>query len=162
MLSVSYASKKTYSAGKTSGVLRGGVSRANRCYVLAHCAPLPFTLLNFPGNDLNKTKFKSFRFQRIRDNISNWIDPSIKKFEQTSPNHIRHHLLADLVGRVAAVAYRAARPQPGLGHQIPSHRHHTNITNITRISHRYYTQMSQKMISHGYHIGTIKNITQVI
>ena len=26
-----------YSAGKTSGVLRGGASGANRCYVLAHC-----------------------------------------------------------------------------------------------------------------------------
>ena len=156
MLSVSYAGKNAYSAGKTSGVLRGGVSRANRCYVLAHCAPLPFTLLNFPGNDLNRTKFKALDFKE------SGIIFQIKKFEQTSPNHIRHHLLADLVGRVAAVAYRAARPQPGLGHQIPSHRHHTNITNITRISHRYYTQMSQKMISHGYHIGTIKNITQVI
>ena len=37
MLSVSYAGKNAYSAGKTSGVLRGGASRANRCYVLAHC-----------------------------------------------------------------------------------------------------------------------------
>ena len=27
----------TYNAGKTSGVLRGGASGANRCYVLAHC-----------------------------------------------------------------------------------------------------------------------------
>ena len=38
MLSVSYAGKNAYSAGKTSGVLRGGASGANRCYVLAHCA----------------------------------------------------------------------------------------------------------------------------
>ena len=37
MLSVSYAGKNEYSAGKTSGVLRGGASRAKRCYVLAHC-----------------------------------------------------------------------------------------------------------------------------
>ena len=37
MLSVSYAGKNAYSAGKTSGVLRGGASEANRCYVLAHC-----------------------------------------------------------------------------------------------------------------------------
>ena len=34
MLSVSYV-------GKTCGVLRGGASGANRCYVLAHCAPPP-------------------------------------------------------------------------------------------------------------------------
>ena len=26
-----------YSAGKASGVLRGGASEANRCFVLAHC-----------------------------------------------------------------------------------------------------------------------------
>ena len=37
MVSVSYAGKNAYSAGKTSGVLRGGSSGANRCYVLAHC-----------------------------------------------------------------------------------------------------------------------------
>ena len=37
MLSVSYAGKNAYSAGKTSGALRGGASGANRCYVLAHC-----------------------------------------------------------------------------------------------------------------------------
>ena len=37
MLSVSYAGKNACSAGKTSGVLRGGASGANRCYVLAHC-----------------------------------------------------------------------------------------------------------------------------
>ena len=36
MLSVSYAGKNVYSAGKTSGVLRGGASGANMCYVLAH------------------------------------------------------------------------------------------------------------------------------
>ena len=40
-LSVSYAGKNAYSAGKTSGVLRSGASGANRCYVLAHCAPPP-------------------------------------------------------------------------------------------------------------------------
>ena len=39
MLSVSYAGKNAYSAGKTSGVLRGDASGANRGYVLAHCAP---------------------------------------------------------------------------------------------------------------------------
>ena len=33
MLSVSYAGKNAYSAGKTSGVLRVGASGANRCYV---------------------------------------------------------------------------------------------------------------------------------
>ena len=37
MLSVSYAGKNAYSAGKTSGVLRGDASGANRGYVLAHC-----------------------------------------------------------------------------------------------------------------------------
>ena len=47
MLSVSYAGKNAYSAGKTGGILRGGASGANRGYVLAHCAPLvfPFFLL---------------------------------------------------------------------------------------------------------------------
>ena len=39
MLSVSYAGKNGYSAGKTSGVLRGGAFGGNRGYVLAHCAP---------------------------------------------------------------------------------------------------------------------------
>ena len=37
MLSVSYAGKTAYSAGKTCGVLRGGASGANMCYGLAHC-----------------------------------------------------------------------------------------------------------------------------
>ena len=37
MLSVSYAGKNAYSAGKTTGVLRGDASGANRGYVLAHC-----------------------------------------------------------------------------------------------------------------------------
>ena len=37
MLSVSYAGKNTYSAGKTSGVFRGGASGAKRGYVVAHC-----------------------------------------------------------------------------------------------------------------------------
>ena len=37
MVSVSYAGKNEYSAGKTNGVLRVGASGANRCYVLAHC-----------------------------------------------------------------------------------------------------------------------------
>ena len=41
MLSVSYAGKNAYSAGKTSGVLMGGASGANRCFVLAPCAPPP-------------------------------------------------------------------------------------------------------------------------
>ena len=36
---MSYTGKNAYSAGKTSGVLRGGASGANRCYVLTHCAP---------------------------------------------------------------------------------------------------------------------------
>ena len=36
---MSYTGKNAYSAGKTSGVLRGGASGANRCYVMAHCAP---------------------------------------------------------------------------------------------------------------------------
>ena len=34
---MSYAGKNVYGAGKTSGVLMGGASGANRCYVLAHC-----------------------------------------------------------------------------------------------------------------------------
>ena len=37
MLSVSYAGKNAYSAGKTSGVLRGGASEPNRWYVVAQC-----------------------------------------------------------------------------------------------------------------------------
>ena len=37
MLSVSYAGKNAYSAGKTGGIWRGDASGANRCYVLAHC-----------------------------------------------------------------------------------------------------------------------------
>ena len=37
MLLVSYAGKNTYSAGKTSGVFRGGASGAKRGYVVAHC-----------------------------------------------------------------------------------------------------------------------------
>ena len=37
MLSVSYAGKNAYSAGKTFGVLRVGASGANRGYALAHC-----------------------------------------------------------------------------------------------------------------------------
>ena len=41
MLSGSYTGKNAYSAGKTSGVLRGGASGANRCYVLAHCGYHP-------------------------------------------------------------------------------------------------------------------------
>ena len=56
MLSVSYAGKNAYSAGKTSGVLRGGVSGANRRYVLAHCAsPPPMVKLEgFPKTPLVK------------------------------------------------------------------------------------------------------------
>ena len=30
--------QKVYSAGKTSALLRGDASGANRCYMLAHCA----------------------------------------------------------------------------------------------------------------------------
>ena len=41
MLSVSYAGKNAYNAGKTSGVLRGVALGANRGYVLAHCTPPP-------------------------------------------------------------------------------------------------------------------------
>ena len=37
MLSVSYIGNNACIAGKTSGVLRGSASGANRCYVLAHC-----------------------------------------------------------------------------------------------------------------------------
>ena len=37
MLSVSYAGKNAYSAGKTTGVLRGSAFGADRGYVLAHC-----------------------------------------------------------------------------------------------------------------------------
>ena len=53
MLSVSYAGKNVYSTGKTSGVLRGGASGVNRCYVLAHCGggdlaiTEPWGVLNF-------------------------------------------------------------------------------------------------------------------
>ena len=37
MLLESYVGKNTYSAGKTSGVFRGGASGAKRGYVVAHC-----------------------------------------------------------------------------------------------------------------------------
>ena len=40
MISVSYAGKNAYSAGKTNRVLGVGASGANRCYVLANCALL--------------------------------------------------------------------------------------------------------------------------
>ena len=36
-----YAGKNAYIAGKTSGVLTGGVLGINRGYVLVHCAPPP-------------------------------------------------------------------------------------------------------------------------
>ena len=39
---MSYAGKNAHSAGKTIGVLRGTASRANRCYVVAHCGGYPF------------------------------------------------------------------------------------------------------------------------
>ena len=62
MLLVSYAGKNAYSAGKTSGLLRG----ANRCYVLAHCAsllpPQPTTttqkLYSTLGQTLNLPDFR--------------------------------------------------------------------------------------------------------
>ena len=45
MLSVSYADKNAYSAGKTSGVLRGGASGANRglCWPTVPSLPLPLS-----------------------------------------------------------------------------------------------------------------------
>ena len=49
MLSVSYAGKNAYSAGKTSGVLRGGASEADGCYVFAHFVPP-----NYPTGCLQK------------------------------------------------------------------------------------------------------------
>ena len=48
MLSLSYAGKNAYSAGKTSGVLRGVALGAIRGYVLAHHA--------LPPNRTNRTK----------------------------------------------------------------------------------------------------------
>ena len=36
---MSYVGKNAFSAGKTSGVLRGGASGASRGYVLTNCAP---------------------------------------------------------------------------------------------------------------------------
>ena len=33
--------KNVYNAGKTSALLSGDASGANRCYVVAHCAPPP-------------------------------------------------------------------------------------------------------------------------
>ena len=47
MISVSYSGKNAYSAGKTSSVLRGGASGANRWYVLAHCAPPTWEIDSF-------------------------------------------------------------------------------------------------------------------
>ena len=41
-LQFEYAGKNMYNAGKTSALLSSDDSGANRCYVLAHCAPLLF------------------------------------------------------------------------------------------------------------------------
>ena len=49
MLSVSYSVKNAYSAGKTSGVLRGGALGADRVYVLAHCGPGGYKIFYFVG-----------------------------------------------------------------------------------------------------------------
>ena len=58
MLSVSYAGKNAYSAGKTSGVLRGDSSDANRCYVLAHYAT----------HKIYQTQPKTTKTEQIIDN----------------------------------------------------------------------------------------------
>ena len=56
MLSVSYVGKNVYSANKTSGVLRGGASGANRGYVLAHRAHRAIqTRVNMIGYNLYDT-----------------------------------------------------------------------------------------------------------
>ena len=36
-----YAGKNVYKAGKTSALFSGDASGANRCYVVAYCAPHP-------------------------------------------------------------------------------------------------------------------------
>ena len=48
MLLVCYVGKDAYSASKTSGVLRGGASGANSCYVLTHCATGPLIFYRPP------------------------------------------------------------------------------------------------------------------
>ena len=52
------ACKKVYNASKTSALLSGDASRANRCYVVAHCAPPPKikSLLQFPFFPWKKRK----------------------------------------------------------------------------------------------------------
>ena len=47
MLSVSYTGKNAYSAGKTSGVLRGGALGANRGYGPPYCGVLEFVESKF-------------------------------------------------------------------------------------------------------------------
>ena len=61
MLSVRYPGKNACSAGKTSALLRGDASRANRCYVVAHCAlspPIFFSPIFSPFHGISKTKKK--------------------------------------------------------------------------------------------------------
>ena len=62
MLSVSYAGKNAYSAGKTSGVLRGGASGANRCYVLAHCGGLDAEII-----------YKAFFLEKYISNLMTFL-----------------------------------------------------------------------------------------
>ena len=60
MVSVCYAGKNAYSAGKTREILRGAASGANRCYVLAHCAPPPQT------SDESRSLYLYFRSLRLK------------------------------------------------------------------------------------------------
>ena len=68
---MSYAGKNAHSDDKTSGVLRGGVSGATRCYVLAHCVCGGFG--NFPQI------FSQFYFDASPYDICNTVtDPKIE------------------------------------------------------------------------------------
>ena len=68
------AGKNAYSAGKTNGVLRGGASGANRCYVLTHThtPPHPPTLppQKLNGNNISLVNFNGFMgFDTIEINL---------------------------------------------------------------------------------------------
>ena len=70
MLSVSYTGKNAYSASKTRGVLRDGALGANRCYVLAHCAPPEVETVWQPGNLVARKFLKNHSLAEI------FLDPS--------------------------------------------------------------------------------------
>ena len=58
MCLVGYAGKNVCKAGKTSSLFSGDASGANRCAVVAHCAPSPWAFGLFSELGLNRVKKK--------------------------------------------------------------------------------------------------------